>query len=145
MAEQRIHIWAGMSQNKTEEQFYKYFDQSKFLKDNHNFNNDEAYPRDAPDFNLRSQFSKDIGMQYDYDADWITIYHGRKRISIQAAIEELPVWDDQIEVEIYQACINKGISTVNCILCYADDELSVDNPLESYNDMIYIGSFNNPS
>lgn len=144
MAEQLIHIWAGMSQNKTEEQFYKYFDQSKFLKDNNSFNTDEAYPRNAPDFQLRSQFSKDIGKEYDYDAEWLTIYHGRKRISIQAAIEELPVWDDQTEVDIYQACINKGISTVNSILCYADDELSIDNPLENYNDMIYIGSFNNP-
>nr|WP_068889489.1 immunity 22 family protein [Pedobacter panaciterrae] len=132
MGEQRIHIWAGISQNKTEEQFFKYFDQSKFLKG------------ETPDLQLRSQFSKDIGKDYDYDADWITIYHGRRRISIQAAIEELPVWDDQTEVDIYQACVSKGISSVNSILCYADDELSIENPLESYNDMIYIGSFNNP-
>jgi len=143
MAEQRIHIWAGMS-NKTEEQFYKYFDQSKFLKDNHRFNTDETYPRDTPDFNLRSQFSKAIGKQYDYDAEWITIYYSRKRISIQAAIEELPIWDDQTEVDIYQACVSKGLSTVNVILCYADDALNMDKPLENYNDMSYVGSFNLP-
>jgi hypothetical protein len=140
MAKQRIHIWAGTS-NKTEEQFYKYFDQSKFIKDNDKFKTDEAYPRNAPDFNLRSQFSKDIMKQYDYDADWITIYYSRKRISIQAAIEELPIWNDQTEVDIYQACVSKGISTVNVILCYADDELSIDKPLDKYNDMLYIGSF----
>lgn len=143
MAEQRIHIWAGTS-NKTEEQFYKYFDQSKFLKDNDRFKTDESYPRDNPDFNLRSQFSKAIGKQYDYDANWITIYYSRKRISIQAAIEELPIWNDQIEVDIYQSSVSKGISTVNVILCYADDELSIDNPLDNYNDMVYIGCFNNP-
>lgn len=143
MAEQRIHIWVGTS-SKTEEQFYKYFDQSKFLKDNQRFNTEENYPRNTPDFNLRSQFSKDIGKQYDYDADWITIYYSRKKISIQAAIEELPVWDDQTEVEIYQACVDKGISTVNAILCYADEELSIDQALESYNDLVYVGSFNNP-
>jgi hypothetical protein len=143
MAAQRIHIWAGTS-NKTEEQFYKYFDQSKFLKDNERFNTDESYPRDTPDFNLRSQFSKAIHKQFDYDAEWITIYYSRKRISIQAAIEELPIWDDQTEVAIYQACVDKGIATVNVILCYADDELIIDKPLENYNDMRYIGSFNSP-
>lgn len=143
MAKQRIHIWIGTS-NKTEEQFYKYFDQSKFLKDNQRFNTDQTYARNTPDFNLRSQFSKDIDKQYDYDTDWITIYYSRKKISIQAAIEELPIWDDQTEVEIYQACVNKGISTVNAILCYADEELNIEEALESYNDLIYIGSFNNP-
>lgn len=143
MAGQRIHIWAGTS-NKTEEQFYKYFDQSKFLKDNQRFRTDETYPRDTPDFNLRSQFSKAIGKQYDYDAEWITIYYSRKRISIQAAIEELPIWDDKTEVDIYQACTSKGLSIVNVILCYADETLNIDTPLENYNDMLYIGSFNNP-
>ncbi|AIM36452.1 immunity 22 family protein [Sphingobacterium sp. SG20118] len=141
MAEQRIHIWTGTS-NKTDEQFYKYFDQSKFIKDYHRFKTDETYSRNAPDFNLRSQFSKAIDKQYDYDVDWITIYYSRKRMSIQAAIEELPIWNDQTEVEIYQACVSKGISTVNAILCYADEELKIDKPLENYNDMIYVGSFN---
>ncbi|MBB2147513.1 immunity 22 family protein [Pedobacter gandavensis] len=143
MAEQRVHIWAGTT-NKTEEQFYKYFDQSKFLKDYNLFKTDEAYPRNSPDFGLRSAFSKAIDKPYDYDANWITIYYSRKRISVQAAIEELPIWNDQTEVEIYQACVKKGISTVNVILCYADNELTIDKPLESYNDMIYVGSFNIP-
>ncbi|SMC94741.1 immunity 22 family protein [Pedobacter nyackensis] len=143
MTKQRIHIWAGTS-NKTQEQFYKYFDQNKFIKDNHRFKTDEAYARNTPDFNLRSQFSKDINKQYDYDVDWITIYYSRKRISIQTAIEELPIWNDQTEVDIYQACVSKGISTVNVILGYADDELIIDKPLENYNDMLYIGSFNIP-
>jgi hypothetical protein len=144
MAEQRIHIWAGTT-NKTEDQFYKYFDQSKFIKDNHSFNTDESYARNTPDFNLRSQFGKAIDKQYDYDANWITIFYSRKRISIQAAIEELPIWNDQIEVDIYQACVSKGISTANVILCYADEELNIDKPLENYNDMIYVGSFKIPS
>lgn len=143
MAEQRIHIWAGTT-NKTEEQFYKYFDQSKFLKDYDLFKTDEAYARNNPDFNIRSPFGKAIDKQYDYDANWITIFYSRKRISIQAAIEELPIWNDKIEVEIYQACVNKGSSTVNVILCYADNELNIDKPLETYNDMSYIGSFNIP-
>ncbi|WP_316753074.1 immunity 22 family protein [Pedobacter gandavensis] len=140
MAEQRVHIWAGTT-NKTEEQFYKYFDQTKFLKDNHLFNTDENYPRSSPDFNMRSQFSKAIDKQYDYDAKWITIFFSRKRISIQAAIEELPIWNDKTEVEIYQACVNKGISAVNVILCYADNDLKIDKPLDNYNDMSYVGCF----
>ncbi|KIO74626.1 hypothetical protein TH53_25350 [Pedobacter lusitanus] len=130
MAQQSIHVWAGTS-DKTEEQFYKYFDQSKFQKDN-------------SDSNLRSQFGKDLDLQDVYDEDWITIYYSRKKISIQMAIEELPVWDDQIEVGIYQACVGKGLSTVNAIFCYADDNLSMDKPLKSYNNLIYIGCFNNP-
>ena len=112
MAEQRIHIWTGTS-NKTEEQFYKYFDQSKFIKDYNRFKTDETYSRNAPDFNLRSQFGKAINKEFDYDVEWITVYFSRKKMSIQAAIEELPIWNDQTEVEIYQACISKGISTVN--------------------------------
>ncbi|CDT25685.1 conserved hypothetical protein [Sphingobacterium sp. PM2-P1-29] len=48
-------------------------------------------------------------------------------------------------MEIYQACVDKGISTVNAILCYADAELIIDKPLGNYNDMIYIGSFNVPA
>ncbi|MEJ5091262.1 hypothetical protein GEO21_14570 [Sphingobacterium faecium] len=143
MAEQRIHIWTGTS-NKTEEQFYKYFDQSKFIKDYHRFKTDETYGRNAPDLNLRSQFSKAIDKQYDYDVDWITVYYSRKKMSVQAAIEELPIWNDQTEVEIYQACVDKGISTVNAILSYADAELIIDKPLGNYNDMTYIGSFNIP-
>lgn len=65
-------------------------------------------------------------------------------MSVQAAIEELPIWNDQTEVEIYQACVDKGISTVNAILSYADAELIIDKPLGNYNDMTYIGSFNIP-
>lgn len=144
MAEQRIHIWAGTS-NKTEEQFYKYFDQSKFIKDYNRFKTDETYARNASDFNLRSQFSKAIDKQYDYDVDWITVYFSRKKMSIQAAIEELPIWNDQTEVAIYQACVDKGISNVNAILCYADAELIIDKPIGNYNDMIYIGCFNIPA
>jgi len=140
MAEQRIHIWTGTS-NKTEEQFYKYFDQSKFIKDYNRFKTDETYSRNAPDFNLRSQFGKAINKEFDYDVEWITVYFSRKKMSIQAAIEELPIWNDQTEVEIYQACISKGISTVNAILCYADEELKIDKPLGNYNDMIYVGCF----
>ncbi|MGY0036525.1 immunity 22 family protein [Pedobacter sp. NJ-S-72] len=67
MAQQSIHVWAGTSE-KTEEQFYKYFDQSKFLKN-------------TEDLNLRSQFSKDLNLQNSYDEDWITIFHNKKKRS----------------------------------------------------------------
>lgn len=128
MAQQSIHVWAGTS-DKTEEQFYKYFDQSKFQK------NDQ-------DLNLRSQFCKDLNLQNSYDEDWMTIYHNRKKISIQSMIEELPVWNDQTEVEIYQACVKKGITTANAIFSYADDELTIENQKGTYNGLSYVGSFN---
>ncbi|MBB5638460.1 hypothetical protein HDF26_001074 [Pedobacter cryoconitis] len=131
MAQQSIHVWAGTS-DKTEEQFYKYFDQSKFLKNNQ-------------DLNLRCQFCKDLNLQNAYDEDWITIYHGRKRVSIQAMIEELPVWNDQAEVEIYQACIQKGVSTANAIFSYAADELTIENQKATNNGLQYIGRFNIPA
>ncbi|MBB5620931.1 hypothetical protein HDE69_001984 [Pedobacter cryoconitis] len=131
MAQQKIHVWAGTT-DKTEEQFDKYFDQSKFIKDN-------------SDPNQRSQFGKDLNLEKAYDENWITVYHSRKRISIQSAIEELPIWDDQLEVAIYQAGVKKGVPLVNAIISYADDQLTIEKPLNSYNNLVYLGSFTNPS
>ncbi|MBB6501025.1 immunity 22 family protein [Pedobacter cryoconitis] len=140
MAQQNIHVWTGIS-NKTEEQFYKYFDQDKFLKDNHRFSTDESPEKDGPDLKLRCQFCKDLGLPSAYNEDWITMHFSRKKINVQLAIEELPVWDDQLEVDIYKACVAKGISTVNAIFSYADDTLTIDAPLKSYNDLMYVGCF----
>jgi len=140
MAQQNIHVWTGIS-GKTEEQFDKYFDQDKFLKDNHRLNADESSEKGGPDLNLRCQFCKDLGLLYAYNEDWITTYFSRKKINVQLAIEELPIWDDQLEVDIYKACVAKGISTVNAIFSYADDTLTIPAPLKSYNELIYIGCF----
>ena len=117
----KIHIWIGTTA-KNEEEYNLYFDQEE-----------------SP-----SQFAIDIGLNGDYDEDFIgiiPIFPEEK--SVGAVLkEETPLHpSDFILAET--KCEKLGIKSANAVFYLTDSSVVVDGSSSRHNDLFYLGIFNN--
>lgn len=121
----KIHVWIGNSK-KSSEDFYDYF------KINH----------EDKDLGIgASQFDKDIGINW-YDDDLIGIFHDEDCEDLEIVIDEIPTSPDSLK-KIHDKCIVLGIETANSMFYYEDSDLVINDISKKYNDIDYIGCFDN--
>jgi hypothetical protein len=120
----KIHVWIGMS-SKNREEFSRYFAIN-------------AADRDAGIG--ASQFDKDIHIKW-YDDDLIGVYYSDTN-ELEAALDELPTSPDSLAA-IGSKCRELGITEANALFYYEDAELKIAEPDKKYNELTYIGVFDN--
>lgn len=115
----KIHIWIG-STSKTEDAYYKYFDQ------------DEQKP----------QFCQDLGIE-EYDEDFAGfIPPFDNEITISEILKEAPIHKLEIEM-IIKKCEDMNIFKANTIFYLTDSSVEILKPYKTeYNGAKYIGIFN---
>lgn len=120
----KIHVWLGMS-SKSREEFSRYF----------------AINLADHDAGIgASQFDKDIHINW-YDDDLIGVYYSDTP-DLEAALDELPTSPASLAA-ICDKCRELGITEANAMFCYEDAELEIAEPDRKYNELIYLGVFDN--
>lgn len=116
----KIHIWIGTTK-KNEEEYEKYFDQEIQL----------------------SKFSQDIGLDTDYDEDFIGIIPLLSKEEPVGEIlkEETPIHPSEIPLAV-EKCIAFEINNANAVFYLTDSTIKINNIGGKYNDLTYIGIFN---
>ncbi|RZJ93795.1 MAG: hypothetical protein EOO60_04485 [Hymenobacter sp.] len=120
----KIHVWLGMS-SKSKEEFSRYF---------------EINQADKEAGVGASQFDKDIHIKW-YDDDLIGVYYSASD-DLDAALDELPTSPASIQA-IYDKCAELSITQANAMFYYEDVDLQIADPEKKYNDLTYIGVFDN--
>ena len=120
----KIHVWAGItSQNKHD--FTRYF---------------EINHADRDTGIGASQFDKDIHIKW-YDDDLIGVYYSSET-ELDTALDELPTSQNSL-TSIREKCLELGVTEANALFYYEDAELSITEPNKKYNELTYIGVFDN--
>jgi hypothetical protein len=116
----KIHIWIG-TVTVSENIYNEYFDQDNNI----------------------SLFMKDIGINEEYDEDFIGIlplFNEEK--DIEYLLNEIPVDTNNIK-NIMEKCEKSGINKGNAVVFFTDSSIEVVKPYkDSYNGLKYIGMFN---
>jgi len=120
----KIHVWIGMS-SQSREEFSRYF---------------EINPADREAGIGASQFDKDIHIKW-YDDDLIGVYYSDTP-DLEAALDELPTSPDSLAA-IADKCRELGITEANAMFYYEDADLVISEPDKKYNELTYIGVFDN--
>jgi hypothetical protein len=120
----KIHVWIGMS-TKNREEFSQYFAINQI-------------DRDAGIG--ASQFDKDVNIKW-YDDDLIGVYYSETD-DLEQALDELPTSPDAID-QIQSRCAELKIDKANAMFYYEDAELEITEPTKKYNELTYIGVFDN--
>lgn len=113
----KVHVWMGAA-TAGEESYNAYFNQEEGI----------------------SQFSKDIGMEEEYDEDFIGILPlFRKALSVEEVLrKEVPIAIESIP-DAVAACERYGLQSVNAVFYLTDSTIDVVEG--SYNGLQYIGEF----
>lgn len=122
----KIHVWIGMT-TKSREEFSEYF---------------VINPADRDAGIGASQFDKDIHIQW-YDDDLIGVYYSEETDSLEQALDELPVSPDTVE-QVRGKCAEMKIDKANALFYYEDAELEITDSNKKYNQLTYVGVFENP-
>ncbi|MGI4737445.1 MAG: immunity 22 family protein [Janthinobacterium lividum] len=120
----KIHVWLGMS-SKSEEEFSRYF---------------EINQADKEAGIGASQFDKDIHIKW-YDDDLIGVYYSTSD-DLAAALDELPTSPPSIQA-ISDKCAALDITHANALFYYEDADLRVVDSTKKYNELTYLGIFDN--
>ena len=120
----KIHVWVGMS-SKSKQEFSRYFD---------------VNPVDKELGVGASQFDKDVIIKW-YDDDLIGVYYGESD-DLEAAIDEIPTSPASLD-EIRSRCSELGIDKANAMFYYEDSELQLADTSRKYNEITYLGVFDN--
>jgi hypothetical protein len=120
----KIHVWIGMS-SKNREEFSQYF---------------AINPADRDAGIGASQFDKDIHIKW-YDDDLIGVYYS-ETTDLEAALDELPTSPESLAA-ISDKCQELGITEANALFYYEDADLVIAEPDKKYNELTYIGVFDN--
>lgn len=115
----KIHIWIGKT-SKSEEDYESYFDQEEEV----------------------SQFATDIGLDSEYDEDFIGIIPllpEEKYVSFVLK-EETPIHPSEI-TSAENKCKELGIENANAVFYLTDSSVVVNESNRKYNDLYYIGVF----
>lgn len=128
----KIHIWIG-EVTYSEEDYWSYFDdsQSSIL-------DEKGFERKKENI-ICSPFSIDVGLEYDYDPDFIGFYFNEKSQNLEEVLQQQPAIDsiDQIKRD----CFQKGIKKANAMFYYTDENLKISNQEKLFNGMKYIGCY----
>ncbi len=111
--------------SKTQEEFSQYF---------------AINPADREAGIGASQFDKDIYIKW-YDDDLIGVYYSEIP-DLKAALDELPTSPESLTA-IGAKCQELGITEANALFYYEDAELVIAEPNKKYNELTYIGVFDN--
>lgn len=126
-----IHIWIGKVAY-SEQEYWAYFDdsQSSVLDEN-------GYARNKNEI-INSPFSIDVGLEYDYNPDFIGFYFDKKPQKLEVVLQQQPA----IEMipQIIKDCHKKNILKANAMFYYSDDNLTIDKN-KLFNGMQYIGKY----
>ena len=120
----KIHVWAGLT-SQSREAFGQYF---------------EINPADRDAGVGASQFDKDIHIKW-YDDDLIGVYYSDSH-DLDSALDELPTSEETLEA-IRAKCDELAIREANALFYYEDAELEISEPGRKYNELTYIGVFDN--
>lgn len=120
----KIHVWIGKT-SKDKESFSRYF---------------EINPSERDAGTGASQFDKDVNIKW-YDDDLIGVYYD-ENYSLETLIDELPI-SPEVQESIQARCIELEIKEANAMFYYEDADLTVSDVAKKYNDLTYIGSFDN--
>jgi len=115
----KIHIWIGKT-SKSEEDYESYFDQEEEV----------------------SQFATDIGLDSEYDEDFIGIIPlltEEKPVSFVLK-EETPIHPSEINF-VENKCRELGIESANAVFYLTDSSVVINESNLKYNDLYYIGIF----
>jgi Immunity protein 22 len=121
----KIHVWIGKT-TQSREEFSRYF---------------EINEADRDQGIGASQFDKDLQIKW-YDDDLIGVFYNDEDDSLETAIDEIPTSPQAIE-QVQARCEELGITEANAMFYYEDAELTVPDPDRSYNELTYLGSFDN--
>ncbi|CAM5618287.1 hypothetical protein MAUB1S_10520 [Mycolicibacterium aubagnense] len=121
----KISVWIGTTA-KNEDEFNAYFDGLE---------------------NPKSEcgIHRDFGVGFidtDFFGTFATV--GRQVISVEELCKEVPCHRNETHAAIVKRCRELGILAGN-VLSYCDDAtFTEDNPAMRYNDMVFIGTFDDP-
>jgi hypothetical protein len=116
----KIHLWIGTTE-LSEKDYYRYFDQDEET----------------------SLFAKEIGLDGEYDEDFIGILplFERQLPVIEILQNEVPLDHGSI-TQAMKTCNQLGINTANAVFYVTDSALIVEEPYKSdYNGLSYLGMF----
>ena len=129
-----VHLWIGTS-NKTEEEYYKYFEIDYSEED-----------FDSPNYKP-CQFCKDIGEKW-YDEDFIIIHTPlENEVDVKELLKQQYSTIDTSEYsKILVECKKHNISKANVLFNYAvsdntRDSISIPHKNKNFNGLKYIGLF----
>lgn len=120
----KIHVWLGMS-SKSREEFSHYF---------------EINPANRDAGIGASQFDQDIRINW-YDDDLIGVYYSSTP-TLEDALDELPTSPASLAA-IRNKCRALSITEANALFYYEDAELEIVEPDKKYNELTYLGVFDN--
>ena len=117
----RVHLWLG-TVTDSEDQYEQYFEQ-------------DSLPE-----GVFCPFCKDIGLDEEYDEDYIGIIPlFPKVVSLNKLLVEAAI--DESELPAVKAkCKELGFTKGNAVLWYSDPDLKI-SPDKKYNGLTYIGEF----
>ncbi|OON69092.1 immunity 22 family protein [Hymenobacter sp. CRA2] len=121
----KIHVWLGKTAQSREE-FARYFDGS---------------PAGHDQGHGASQFDHDLQLAW-YDDDLIGVYYNEEDDSLATAIDEIPTSPRSIG-QIQARCQEVGLTAANAMFYYEYAGLVVPDPARRYNDLTYLGCFDN--
>ena len=117
----RIHLWLGTI-TESEEKYEQYFEQDNL-----------------PEGEFCS-FCKDIGLNEEYDEDYIGIIPlFKKVIPLKKLLKEAAIDTSSLPM-VEERCKELGITGGNAILWYSDSNLTISSK-KKYNGLTYIGEF----
>lgn len=118
------HLWVGLIE-KSEEEYLEYFEQDSIIEE------EDVY----------CQFCNDIGIDYDYDEDFIIIYRLLPQpIHIKEMLIEIPLLNSEEERKVILRCEELGIDKINTFVFYSETDLTIDKD-KTYNGLYYLGEF----
>lgn len=115
----KVHVWLGTTA-ADEETYNAYFDQDEDV----------------------SQFSNDIGLDEEYDEDFIGILpiFKNQRLVAEVLANEVPLAIESLTYAI-AACERHGIEFVNALFYLTDSTVNIEDPKDNYNGLKYLGVF----
>jgi hypothetical protein len=116
----KIHIWIGIT-TLSEEKYNEYFNQD----------------------NGTSLFYRDLGIDEEYDEDFIGILPIFKEpLTAEKIIaDEIPIDKGDLSIAI-DACNKLNIRTANAVFYLTDSSVNISKTKETYNGLKYIGIYN---
>ena len=116
------HLWLGIVKNN--ENLEEYLQQEDLPNDNF------------------CKFCKDIGLNEEYDEDFIVIFPVIETpVAVNKILEtEVPLRNEEEITKAKTRCVELGIEYANTFIFYSDPNLTIDKN-KKYNGLDYIGCF----
>ena len=117
----KLHLWIGFTR-KSEDSYEKYFEQDDLAEGKY------------------CQFCQDIGLDEEYDEDFIGILPLlEESVILDEIIEEIPIHEDDVPL-LKKRCAELNINKINAIFWYSDPDLRFNHD-KKFNGIKYIGMF----